>query len=352
MENIKVIKVSSKTNIENCIYTCIKNLEKSIGKVKLCAIGNAKDNLKEILEKLLIKRPDINLIKSYSEKKFYSLKYIEVIMTLEKKKFENPNNNKLIGDKDEKKNENEFRNIRAIEIKENFQKDEHFNKLNNSENEIIIRYKKNYYKNALKIFDSEFVKNNKKHCKIIIDNIEEDLVDTLQLNYIYYDMHNRELTNKYIEIKLKGIENVTDMSYMFYKCTNLLSVSNISDLDTSKVKKMSCLFYDCESLSSLPEILNWDTSKVTDMSYMFYNCKSLNYLPDISKLDLSNVKYMASMFNGCSSLISLPDISKWNINNSIDMNSLFCNCLLLNELPDISKWNTSNISNMNSLFNN
>ena len=347
MENIKEVKVSKKTNIENAIYTCINFLDKKKGIVKLFAIGNARNNLREIIEKISIKRPDIYKYSKY--KKFYSYQNLdEIILTLEKKKFEYPKDYKLI--ENTKTNINMFGNIYAIKIKKNFQKDVHpINKIN--KDEIIIRYKINYLY-TLKIFDSEFVKNNKKHCKIIFNNIEQDLVDILQIKYNYNFMNNYELTNKYIEIKLKGMENITDMSYMFYKCSNLLSVSNISNLDTSKVKNMSCLFYDCESLLSLPEILNWNTSKVIDMSYMFYNCTSLIYLPDISKFDLSNVKYMVSMFNGCSSLISLPDIEKWNIHNAIDMNSLFCNCLLLNTLPDISKWNTSNITNMNSLFNN
>ena len=355
MENIKEIKVSAKTNIENAIYTCINFLEKKKGIVKLSAIGNARNNLKELLEKFSIKRPDVykytNLKKLYSYQNFYSVKNIEeVILSLEKKKFEYPNKYKLIENINIKKNLNEFGNINTIIMKENFQKDEHFiNKLNKSEDEIIIRYKNNYF-DTLKIFDPEFVKNNKNHCKIKFDNTEQDLVDTLPLNNNYNYMYNEVIVNKYIEIKLKGMENITDMSYMFYKCSNLVSVSNISNLDTSKVKKMNCLFYDCESLSSLPDILNWNTSKVTDMSYMFYNCKSLNYLPDISKFDLSNVKYMTSMFNGCSSLISLPDITKWNISNIIDMNSLFCNCSLLTIIPDISKWNINNVIDMNSIF--
>jgi surface protein len=45
-----------------------------------------------------------------------------------------------------------------------------------------------------------------------------------------------------IEIILKGINNITDISEMFY---------------------------DCESLISLPDIFNWNTSKVTNMKEMF-----------------------------------------------------------------------------------
>ena len=48
---------------------------------------------------------------------------------------------------------------------------------------------------------------------------------------------------------------------------------------------------------------------------MFYNCSSLKDLPDISKWNINMVKNLEYMFYNCSSLESLPDISKWNTNN-------------------------------------
>ena len=56
------------------------------------------------------------------------------------------------------------------------------------------------------------------------------------------------------------------------------------------------MFYGCSSLICLPDISNWDTSKVTDMSCLFGECSSLITLPDISKWDTSNVINMHSMF--------------------------------------------------------
>jgi surface protein len=51
------------------------------------------------------------------------------------------------------------------------------------------------------------------------------------------------------------------------------------------------------------------------MKKMFFNCSSLISLPDISKWNTTNVINMKKMFYNCSSLISLPDISKWNTSN-------------------------------------
>ena len=53
------------------------------------------------------------------------------------------------------------------------------------------------------------------------------------------------------------------------------------------------MFYECSTLSSLPDISKWNTDKVTDMSYMFFGCSSLSCLPNISKWDTNNTTNMA-----------------------------------------------------------
>ena len=40
---------------------------------------------------------------------------------------------------------------------------------------------------------------------------------------------------------------------------------------------------------------------------MFYECSSLSSLPDISKWNTNNVNNMSDMYNDCISLLSLPD---------------------------------------------
>ena len=44
---------------------------------------------------------------------------------------------------------------------------------------------------------------------------------------------------------------------------------------------MNSMFYECSSLSSLPDISKLDTSNVNDMSLIFYECSTLSSLPDI-----------------------------------------------------------------------
>ena len=132
-----------------------------------------------------------------------------------------------------------------------------------------------------------------------------------------------------INFTLNKFNKIIDFSYMFYKCKSLVSISDMSNWNTSQLNNIESMFRECQSLMKLPDISNWNISNVNDLSYLLHNCSSLTEIPDISKWDTSNVNDMNYMFSGCKSLISLPDISKWNTSNVNDMTALFSGCSLL-----------------------
>ena len=43
------------------------------------------------------------------------------------------------------------------------------------------------------------------------------------------------------------------MHEMFYKCTSLVSLPNISKWNTDKVENMNDMFYKCDKLSNIPK---------------------------------------------------------------------------------------------------
>ena len=43
---------------------------------------------------------------------------------------------------------------------------------------------------------------------------------------------------------------------------------------------MNSIFYGCSSLSNLPDISKWNTNNVTNMHSMFYGCSKLLNIPD------------------------------------------------------------------------
>ena len=196
----------------------------------------------------------------------------------------------------------------------------------------------------MKIFGNEFVKQNGQKCQIIYDNKTYNLSE-------YFELENlKSKIDNILEIKLKGINNITNSNFMFHKCTSLISLSNVSIWDTNNIIDMSGLFIGCSSLKSLSDISGWKTNNVTNLSFLFDGCSSLISIPDISKWNTSKVTNIQDIFRDCSSLKFLPDISKWDTSNVIHMQDLFCRCSSLISLPDISKWNTSKVTIMSFMF--
>ena len=107
----------------------------------------------------------------------------------------------------------------------------------NDISEINIIYDINGKKNV-NIFGTEFVENNKNICKMIIDNKEYELSE----NY------NVKRNSNILKIKLKEINNVINMSFMFYRCSSLSSSPDISKWNTNNVTNMTCMLYGCNSL--------------------------------------------------------------------------------------------------------
>ena len=197
-----------------------------------------------------------------------------------------------------------------------------YNKMTSkNDDEIKLIYNPNN-ENKIKIFGKNFVKNNKDNCKIIINGKENELQE-------YVPNNNKD----FIEIKLKGINNIIDISYMFSGCSSLSNLSDFSNWNTSNITKMKRVFYDCSSLTQLPDISKWDTSNVTTMHGMFHGCSSLLSLPDISNWDTSSVNDMSCLFYGCSSLAHLPNISKWDITKVEENDCMFDGCRKLSNIP-------------------
>ena len=243
-----------------------------------------------------------------------------------------------------------------------------YNKINSA---ITIKYKLEENQKIINIFGSDFVKENKRNCKIICNDKTYQLTENFDI--IDYKCKEKDI----LEIKLTGINNISSMESMFCRCNSLLSIPDINKWDTVKVNNMSKLFFgctslvalpdistfntinvehignmfsSCNSLISLPDISKWNISKVIHINGLFSGCSKLLYLPDISKWDTSSAVNMQDMFFGCNSLLSLPDISKWNISNAKDISYMFRECYSLLSLPDISKWNTVNVTNISDMF--
>lgn len=96
----------------------------------------------------------------------------------------------------------------------------------------------------------------------------------------------------------------TDLSYMFYGCTNLTTINNIKQWDASNVTDMTSMFEGCSNLITL-DLSSFNASNVTNMDRMFYNCSNLTTL-DLSYIDIRNVTtFEDNIFDGCNNLTEL-----------------------------------------------
>lgn len=169
----------------------------------------------------------------------------------------------------------------------------------------------------------------------------------------------------FVPANSNGIENVTDMSYMFCRASsfnhhiggwNTSSVTNmawmfsyassfnqnIGSWNTSSVTNMNVMFYNASSFNQ--NIGSWDTSKVTNMLSMFWRASSFNQ--DISGWDVSRVTIMKGMFEGASAFNS--SIGDWDTSSVTDMGHLFYEASSFNQ--NIGGWNTSGVTHMYGMF--
>ena len=217
---------------------------------------------------------------------------------------------------------------------------------------IIIDIDKNVLNKKIYFLDNYYYDDtgNKKythdHLKELNEHNTELYINGNKKKYEKYFIPEKECQYK---IELKFDIYLTDCSYMFSGCENIKYI-HFSNYNTTNINNMSYMFYNCKTLNSLSDISKWNTSNVNNMSYMFSGCNLLKSLPNISNWNTNNVTNMNDMFSDCKSLNSLPDISNWDTSQVNDFSFIFFGCESLKTLPDISKWKTSNITDKYKLF--
>ena len=138
---------------------------------------------------------------------------------------------------------------------------------------------------------------------------------------------------KKVALKLGGgITGLTDMSYCFARCENLVSVAAIP----KGVTNMRYCFVGCENLVSAAAI----PEGVTNMEACFNGCTSLEKAPTIPN-SVTDMKYC---FKGCTNLKQVPSIS----NTVTNMHECFSDCTNLTTVPSIP----AAVTNMQRCFAN
>ena len=203
------------------------------------------------------------------------------------------------------------------------------------------------------VFDESFKKyaptslrNFFKNCKALetISNLENlNTTKVTDMSYMFNGCNNLSS----LDLSYFNTTNVTNMKHMFEGCKALTSL-DLTNFNTEKVTDMACMFFNCQNLSSLALSYYFNTTNVTNMISMFYYCQNLSSL-DLSYFNTTNVTDMYSMFKGCSALTSL-DLTKFNTAKVTDMSGMFYDCKKLS-LLDLTNFNTAKVTNMSYMFN-
>ena len=137
-----------------------------------------------------------------------------------------------------------------------------------------------------------------------------------------------------------SLENVTDMSKMFYHASHINQP--LEKWDVSNVTNMSQMFEEA-SLFNQP-LENWNVSNITNMSSMFYGTQSFNQ--PLENWDVSNVTNMSGMF-GATSAFNQP-LEKWDVSHVTDMSGMFYVADAFNQ--PLEKWDVSRVTTMKMMF--
>lgn len=148
-------------------------------------------------------------------------------------------------------------------------------------------------------YEIGYLKSNKDEYFEYFEDVKQALIDK---GLATEETPNEELSEIVKGISpLKKLLDTTKSCYYLFRNYDGTSVDDlISYDDTSNVTDMSGMFYKCSNLTSVP---TFDTSNVTNMRSMFQSCSNLTTVP---KFDTSNVNNMSGMFSTtCTSLKSI-----------------------------------------------
>ncbi|MCR5586392.1 MAG: leucine-rich repeat protein [Lachnospiraceae bacterium] len=142
-----------------------------------------------------------------------------------------------------------------------------------------------------------------------------------------------------------GVKASSDISRMFYGCTNLTEI-DFNGFDTSNTVKMSDMFDNCPSLTNL-DLSRFDTSSVEQMEGMFCGCTNLNEI-DLSGFDTSKVNSMQFMFAGCEALRYL-ELGGFDTSKVENMAHMFDNVYRIKYI-DMSGFTFDSVTNIEDIF--
>jgi len=227
------------------------------------------------------------------------------------------NNNNIINDINIINNDNnilnKFNNV--FNIYKNF----------NNEIQLTVKVEKDDINRQIYFLDNS---NNRYNINGKLEEHHHDFLKELNESNVELYIDDKKYNyQKYFIPEKEGLYNIllkfnilmTDCSFMFYNCNNIINL-DLSSFNSKNVTNMFLMFADCRNITSLDlSLLN--TQNVTNMEQMFnscYNLKSIN----LSSINTEKVTNMQSIFYMCKNILTI-DLSSFNTQNVTNMNICF-----------------------------
>lgn len=157
----------------------------------------------------------------------------------------------------------------------------------------------------------------------------------------FYGAKNLELVpdkTDFVDDLIDGLENVTDMSYMFAGAESF--DQTLDNWDFSSVTNMEGML---KNATSFNQAITWNTPSVTNMSYMFSGATSFDSKILLNTSSVTDISYMfaeAIAFNQSVEDFDTREVQK--------MEGAFENAFSFNQ--PLNNWKTDNVTTMNKLF--
>ena len=151
-----------------------------------------------------------------------------------------------------------------------------------------------------------------------------------------------DMTYTFVDSNITSIPLIDTRNVRTFKGTfERTKITTIPSLNTSAATDMSEMFWDCTNLTSIPSL---DTRNATNMNYMFVNCTSLT---DIPRLNTSACTSMYQMFNACTGLTGFTELSNYDFTNVQNCSNMFSDTnLQITTFPVVNTVNCTNFGSM------
>lgn len=144
--------------------------------------------------------------------------------------------------------------------------------------------------------------------------------------------------------------NLTTLANAFNGCTSLKNITGLENFDITKLQNLNRFMSSC-GVKSLVPLLGWSgENAITDMSYSFTYCGNLLDYHGLENLDTSHVTTFRECFNGNQKVLSIEGVENFNVSSATNLRTMFGDNFWNSSIEPIENWTFASGANCSSMF--